>query len=333
MIWHRMRNDFDLAIVTVFGAVAIIGIAPFAVYRYFSGNIPAAIMDAAIVIGISFALADAWLNSNAKRAGLFMTVATNVGCIVSASLLGLAGLFWTFPVLLVNFLLLGRRMALAASIFTLSFLAWHGKAFDSSLELAMFLVSASVVGILAFMFALRTETQRKQLESLAFLDPLTGAQNRRAMDQELDIAIKTNARDNSTFGLAVMDLDHFKRINDRYGHEEGDEVLINFSNYIRKNSRKMDRFFRMGGEEFVLLLPAADADSLHTIIEHHCQYIEQYLRCNDEAITVSIGGAILKSGEDRHEWLARADAALYAAKQAGRNRTVVDDGSSGKESQ
>lgn len=328
MIWHRMRNDFDLAIVTVFGGVAVTGIAPFAVYRYFTGNIPAAIMDAAIVVGIGFALAHAWLSGNPKRAGLFMTIATNLGCIVSATLLGLAGLFWTFPVLLVNFLLLGRRMALATSIFTLGFLALHGKAFDSRLELAMFLVSASVVGVLAFMFASRTETQRKQLESLAFLDSLTGTQNRRAMDQELDIAIKTHARDGSSFGLAIMDLDHFKRINDMYGHEEGDEVLINFSNYIRKNSRKMDRFFRMGGEEFVLLLPGADAHALRTIIEHHCQYIEQHLRCKDETITVSIGGAILKPGEDRQEWLARADAALYSAKQAGRNRTVVDNGSS-----
>ena len=104
-------------------------------------------------------------------------------------------------------------------------------------------------------------------------------------------------------------------------------MLIDFSNYIRANSRKMDRFFRMGGEEFVLLLPGADIESLSTIIQHHCKYIEEHLRCRDETITVSIGGAVLKAGEDRQEWLARADTALYAAKQAGRNRTLVDDGS------
>ena len=326
MIWHRMRNDFDLAIVTVFGGVAMLGIAPFAVYRYYTGNMAAAFMDVAIVLGIGLALAHAWLSGNTRRAALFMTVATNLGCIASATMLGLAGLLWTFPVLLVNFLLLGHRLALVVSLGTLGFLTWHGKAFDSNLELAMFLVSASVVGLLAFMFAYRTETQRKQLEGLAFLDALTGTQNRRAMDQELEIAIKAHARDKTPYGLAIMDLDHFKRINDMFGHEEGDDVLIDFSNYIRENSRKMDRFFRMGGEEFVLLLPGADANSLHTIIEHHCKYIEQHLRCRDETITVSIGGAILKSGEDRQEWLARADAALYAAKQAGRNCTVIDNG-------
>ena len=70
MIWHRMRNDFDLAIVTVFGGVAMTGIAPFAVYRYYTGNLIAAIMDTAIVLGIGLALAHAWLSGNTKRAAL-----------------------------------------------------------------------------------------------------------------------------------------------------------------------------------------------------------------------------------------------------------------------
>lgn len=328
MIWHRFRNDVDLATVTVFGGVAIVGIIPFAVFRYMTGNMVAAIMDTVIVLGIGLALAHAWLSGNSKHAGILMTIATNLGCIASATLLGLAGLFWTFPVLLVNFLLLGRRTALGVSLFTLGFLTWHDKAFDSRLELAMFLVSASVVGLLAFMFAYRSETQREQLQSLAFLDPLTGAQNRRAMDAELDITIKAFTREHRPYGLAIMDLDHFKRINDKYGHEEGDEVLIQFADLVRKKSRKMDRFFRMGGEEFVLLLPGADASSLKIIVDNHCKNIENNLSCRNETITTSIGAAMLKYGEDSHSWLARADAALYAAKNAGRNRAVIDDGSS-----
>lgn len=129
--------------------------------RYYTGNMMAAIMDTAIVLGIGLALLHAWYSGNTKRAALFMTIATNLGCIASATLLGLAGLFWTFPVLLVNFLLLSHRMALALSLFTLGFLTWHGKAFESSLELAMFLVSASVTGLLAFMFAFRTQSHDK----------------------------------------------------------------------------------------------------------------------------------------------------------------------------
>lgn len=326
MMLQRLRNDFDLATITVFGGVAILGIAPFAVYRYFTGNAAAAIMDISIVAGISLALAHAWYSGNTKRAALFMTIATNLGCIASATLLGLAGLFWTFPVLLVNFLLLGHRMALALSLFTLGILTWHGKAFESMLELAMFLVSASVVGLLAFMFAYMTESQRKKLENLTLLDPLTGVQNRRGMDRELEIAVKAFSRDHKPYGLAIFDLDHFKRINDKYGHEEGDNVLLNFAEIVRKNSRKLDRFFRMGGEEFVLLIPGVDLATLATICDHHCQNIEKNLYCLNEKITTSIGAALLHGGEDRQEWLARADAALYTAKNTGRNRVVLDDG-------
>jgi diguanylate cyclase len=321
---RRMRNDLDLATITVFGGVAIVGIAPFAVYRYYTGNMPAAIMDTLIVLGICLALAHAWVSGNTKRAAFFMTLATNLGCIASANLLGLAGLFWTFPVILVNFLLLGHRMALAVSLFTLGFLIWYDKAFESRLELAMFLVSCSVVGLIAFMFAYRTQSQRQALENLTLLDPLTGAQNRRGMDQELEIAVKSFARDGKPYGLAIFDLDHFKHINDKYGHEEGDEVLINFAKIIRTHSRKMDRFFRMGGEEFVLLLPGADMQALRVICNNHCQEIEKSLRCRDETITTSVGAAILLAGEDRQDWLARADASLYAAKNAGRNRVVID---------
>jgi len=326
MNMKRLRNDFDLATISVFGAVAIVGIAPFAAYRFYTGNMTAAFMDTAIVLGIALALLHAWHSGNTKRAALFMTVATNLGCIASATLLGLAGLFWTFPVLLVNFLLLGHRVALAVSLLTLGFLTWHGKAFESSLELAMFLVSASVAGLLAFMFAYRTGSQRLKLENLALLDPLTGAQNRRGMERELEIAVKSFSRDQKPYGLAIFDLDHFKRVNDKYGHEEGDNVLLHFAEIVRSHSRKLDRFFRMGGEEFVLLIPAVDLATLAKICDHHSQNIEKNLYCHNEKVTTSIGAALLRAGEDRQEWLARADAALYTAKNAGRNRVVIDDG-------
>lgn len=155
---------------------------------------------------------------------------------------------------------------------------------------------------------------------------MTGAQNRRGMERELEIAVKSFSRDHKTYGLAIFDLDHFKRVNDKYGHEEGDNVLLHFAEIVRSNSRKMDRFFRMGGEEFFLLIPAVDLAALAKICNHHSHNIENNLCCHNEKVTTSIGAALLREGEDRQEWLARADAALYTAKNAGRNRVVIDDG-------
>jgi len=323
-MWQRLRSDFQLAMVVFFGGFAVLGIVPFALYRFSSGNQLAGVMDTAIILSIGTVVTYAWRSGDSKRAALVLVLITNIGCIASATVLGLAGLFWTFPNLLVNFLLLDRRRALLVSVTMLGFLAIHGVAFESTLELVMFLVTAAMTSLFAFIFAFRTETQRQQLESLALRDPLTGIQNRRAMERELAIACKGFDRNHGAVGVAMLDLDHFKRINDHYGHEAGDDVLIAFTEVIQRSTRTIDRFFRFGGEEFVLLLPGADCASLRTIGDNLCNIVSRELQFRGETITVSIGAAELLSGEDAHAWLARADAALYAAKDAGRNRTVVD---------
>jgi diguanylate cyclase (GGDEF)-like protein len=189
----------------------------------------------------------------------------------------------------------------------------------------MFLVSATVSGLIAFVFASRTERQRNELETLATLDALTGMPNRRAMESELQVAVEQFRRAGAEVGLAMLDLDHFKSVNDLHGHEAGDDVLVEFAHLVRASIRKADRCFRFGGEEFVLLMPATGASGLQAIDESLRERVAAELRCRGECVTVSIGAASLHPGEDWQAWLARADAALYRAKAEGRNRTVIDD--------
>ena len=111
------------------------------------------------------------------------------------------------------------------------------------------------------------------------------------MERELSIAIETYRRHRTPCGLAILDLDHFKRINDAYGHAAGDQVLVDFVKHVADKVRRSDRFFRMGGEEFVLLLPGANAGSLHTVCENLRAHVEAMLRYEKERITVSIGAA------------------------------------------
>jgi diguanylate cyclase (GGDEF)-like protein len=210
----------------------------------------------------------------------------------------------------------------------LTFLAVQGKAYESMAQLAMFLVTAVVSSLVAFVFASRTESQRQALERLATLDSLTGVPNRRAMEQELQIAVAEHRREGTAFGLAMLDLDHFKSINDEHGHEAGDEVLIAFARLVGCSTRKVDRIFRFGGEEFVLLMPATHLDGLHAIDGSLRTRVAEQLNCRGRAVTVSIGAASLRPDEDWQAWMSRADAALYMAKRQGRNRTVVDSGES-----
>ncbi len=151
------------------------------------------------------------------------------------------------------------------------------------------------------------------------------AEIRRGMGTELEIAIATSARGGTSLGLAVLDLDHFKQINDSFGHEAGDTVLVQFAELVRRSTRKGDRFFRLGGEEFALLLPGADTVALRRIAEQLRVAVENEMRCGDRHVTVSIGATVLAADESASDWLSRADAAMYRAKREGRNRVVVEE--------
>ena len=323
MSLQRLRTDFRFAIVTLFGTIAVLCIVPFAVYRFAAGQPLAGALDLAIVTCIIAGMVHAWRGGDLEHAGVAVVATSAVGCLAVIGTVGGTGVPWIYVLLLANFLLVGRRKAVIGSGLMIAAVAWQGSAFDSPLQMLVFVMTALVVSLFAFVFAHRTETQRLRLEALAAHDPLTGAFNRRAMEHELQVAVATMRRNHAPVGLAVLDLDHFKRINDSYGHEAGDRVLVEFARLVVAATRKGDRLFRFGGEEFVLLLPGADAGALRMLSELLRTTVASQLRCQDEVVSVSIGAAALAPGEDVAAWLARADAAMYRAKHEGRDRVVV----------
>lgn len=326
MSWQRIRTDFRFAIITLFSAVTVLGVAPFAVYRIARGQVLAGVIDSAIVLSITLAGVYVWRGGNIERASRVTIAAYTAGCLMVANLVGLPGALWIYAVLLANFLLVERREAVLASAFAIAVLMLSPDVFADANQRITFLATTLVVSLFAFIFASRTETQRMQLENLASHDPLTGIYNRRAMERELAIAIEAYRRQRTPYGLAIADLDHFKRINDSSGHEAGDRVLVDFVELVAGSTRKGDRFFRLGGEEFVLLLPGTQAESLQVFCENLRERIATQLAYGNERITVSIGAAALETDEDAASWLARADKAVYQAKHQGRNQVVVHRG-------
>ena len=328
-VLYRLRTDFPLAILTLFGAVATFGILPFAIYRFQTGSIFHGVVDLLVVVFIVAAVAYAWRTARAAAAGAFVAITSTLGCMAIAVVVGSAALPWMYVALLANYVLLSPRVALSVAALALTILTLQGKAFDTPVQMSVFLVTASVISLFAHIFFSRMREQRLQLEVLASHDSLTGAYNRRAMESELEVAVEQQRRERRPFGLLVLDLDHFKRVNDSHGHEVGDVALVEFTALVRANSRRVDRLFRYGGEEFVLLLPGADARALATVAEQLRSKVADRLHVKDAPLTVSIGAAELRPGEDWRSWLARADAALYRAKHGGRNRTEVDQDGDG----
>lgn len=171
--------------------------------------------------------------------------------------------------------------------------------------------------------ARRTE----ELERLMLTDPLTGIGNRRLLVERLEAAIERAGREANALAAVFIDLDHFKRINDLYGHPIGDRVLIRVAGCLRANLRDTDVVGRYGGEEFVVLLEGLQHDGALRLAERLRAAVGRIrLREVEVPVSASAGVALWRSGESADAFLARADQALYRAKQAGRDRCVMADG-------
>ncbi len=166
----------------------------------------------------------------------------------------------------------------------------------------------------------------KRIEQLAELDELTGSFNRRCIMRMLDDEIDRAHRNGKPCSIALVDLDWFKRINDRYGHPTGDEVLRTFAITMFANIRTIDRFGRYGGEEFLMVLPDTPGDEAGRILDRLRVIIADLdwsAFSPGLQATISAGIATLKPHETADLFLARADRALYAAKAGGRNRVTT----------
>ncbi len=175
------------------------------------------------------------------------------------------------------------------------------------------------------------EAKNHELEELALTDPLTGLPNRRAIDLWATRQCSAAARHDFPIWVVMADLDHFKKINDTFGHDAGDEVLKGFSEVLKANTRQSNMCGRLGGEEFLLILTHENRIQAQIPIERIRQnfMLQEFCFEGKTALaTASFGVAGFRAGTECKfsSLLSRADAALYAAKTKGRNRVEFDDG-------
>lgn len=157
-------------------------------------------------------------------------------------------------------------------------------------------------------------------------DSLTGAQNRRGMDTILLREVARAKRNKNRLAVAMLDVDHFKRVNDTYGHDVGDKLLVHLSMIAKSVMRESDALIRYGGEEFLLVLSETDQQGASYVVERLRQVIGKTPLVYDNKkieVTLSVGLAQLGEGENGHSLVLRADHALYEAKRAGRDRVVI----------
>jgi diguanylate cyclase (GGDEF)-like protein/PAS domain S-box-containing protein len=217
--------------------------------------------------------------------------------------------------------------------------SWHGvfhnkkKNGDLYWESAVISPVKNKEGIITHFLAVKEDiTERKylqeELEKQATTDELTGVTNRRHFLELANKELKRTIRCNHPLSIVLIDLDHFKSINDTLGHAGGDQALMNFAKICLLNMREIDIFARFGGDEFVLMLPETNQNQAHTFVERMCQTLAAKpidLGGKPVFITFSSGISSLEGREESLDaLLSRADQALYQAKEAGRNCIVIN---------
>lgn len=165
----------------------------------------------------------------------------------------------------------------------------------------------------------------------SLVDPLTKVANRKGFDDRLMQEVRAASEQNRALSLAIMDIDHFKRFNDTFGHQTGDQVLRLVAMTVKSSIKGSDLVARYGGEEFAAILPHTGLDGARAVAEnirkavHAKQLLKRSTNENLGRLTISIGVAQWRSGEDASRLIERADECLYGAKRAGRNRVIAEN--------
>ena len=301
-----------------------------------TGNPRQASLPLGLAVGGLYCLAAACLLGRRRLPRRFYELAPALGSFAVGAAMLFAGpapapaygayLFW---IPLAAFYFLGLRLAyLHAALASLAYgaaLALRADAGEPALYWAVGTGSILFTGSLIAQLRSRTEEALERAASAACEDPLTGLQNRRAFDDALRRDLARARREQGAVGLILFDLDRFKELNDRVGHQAGDRVLRTFGAILHDRLREMDGIARLGGDEFAVIAPGATETDAYRISERVREAVEEVeWSAAEREPTVSAGVAIFpRHGDTPTTLFHRADMALYAAKRRGRNRTAI----------
>ena len=235
--------------------------------------------------------------------------------------------FYLWPSVHAFYFLRWRRaapqIAFIAVDYAVSLLAIPGRAFPT-LRWAVTVVTCALICLFLALLRARVDALVDRLGGVARTDPLTGLRNRRAYDEILQLEIARAGLTGQSLALVIADLDHFKMVNDEYGHPVGDDVLQRVAAELDRSARRVDVTIRLGGEEFALILPNTDDQGAYLVAERLRHNIRQAFAGRPVGVTMSFGiAAYPDDGTDAETLFRAADTALLEAKALGRDRAVV----------
>ena len=311
----RKRRELILISLSLIFAL---GIFPFIFIRIFAEEWGHAVFNTALFILFVFNAVYVYKTRKEHIARMIFALTLVMGLFIGFNLNGRDELMWSYPAMVALFFAVKPKVAATFCLICISWAAYILYPLMELFEFETYLFTVSFTCVAVFIFANITQQQHKALTLLSRRDPLTNLRNRRAFEERLDEVIGT-IRDGQQTSLILFDIDHFKSLNDEYGHSVGDQVLCNLGKLVSNRLRKADKIYRIGGEEFAIVLSNTKSDMAKKVANDIRTLIEQANLVDNRSLTVSLGVAEYFENESRDSWFKRCDEALYLAKDSGRN--------------
>ena len=298
-------------------------VAPFFFVNLYQQNIPLALLAVLFSCIQLFCAYRCYSNKYNTYIGLLSSIPMMfIGSALVLFELGVTGSYWPFLCVFGFYFTLQLKMARVANVvylFVILPIAYYGLPFDVFVRFY-----PGLFGISLFLYICVNEIQNQHqtLTDMSITDSLTGLQNRTVLDVTLENAINLSKRENKSMTLLMIDIDNFKNINDSFGHPVGDEVLKCVSTLMKESFRKTDALFRVGGEEFLVLLRDSNRTNSVMVAERLRETIAKTELIREQKVTISVGVSELKSHTQWKDWLSDCDKRLYKAKELGKTRVV-----------
>ncbi len=316
----RTNKEILLLVLSLIAAVSISG---FAVLRFIQFQWVIGIFDTIVGIGMWAIAYYVYTTQKVVVPSIVLAVVTCIAAIATVHIQGVENLYWVYPALVAAFYLFSPKRAILLSLLTICFVSpvmYKGLPW---LVMVSSITTMFMTCLFGYFFSQSVLEQHQQLSRMATKDALTGVGNRRALDQKMAELLATQNRKPYPLSVILLDLDHFKEINDDYGHMIGDQILIRVTEIIDGRIRATDALYRFGGEEFVIVSLELDLDQATRLAEQIRVLVENHELVSERPVTISLGVAQYTIGESAESWINRADEALYQAKKTGRNRVCA----------
>lgn len=301
---------------------AFIAVAPLVMVQWQHGNVLLSSLLILFCANAALVIAFLRFRSTYFFKGRLFPILAMVCAAYSTFINGHAGLYWAYPAAIALFFLLPLREAIFCNIVFVSVMAVVSFFKFPEADFWRITFSLGLSCLFAMIFAWLVGRLQAELTRLATTDPLTGCLNRSQLADILNSQIQMRERYERVSSLVLIDLDYFKTVNDRWGHLAGDKVLKEMALRVRKRLRESDQLFRIGGEEFMVVLPETRQKDADTLAHQLLTSISARPFLDDIRVTASASVAEVTQGETWSVWLNRADQALYEAKSRGRNQVV-----------